>query len=66
MIFLTKLDGTKTLVSVEAIKYLESVPDTLILFLNGDSIIVRETLDEVRSSVIEFKSSVIKRAKDEH
>ncbi len=47
MIMLTKLDHTRILVGFEAVKYIEETPDTLIRFLNGESLIVRETLDQV-------------------
>ena len=44
---LTKLDRTRILVGFETVKYIEETPDTLIRFLNGESIFVRETLEEV-------------------
>ena len=47
MIFLTKLDAAKILVVPETIKYIESTPDTLIRFLNGECLIVRESLEEI-------------------
>jgi flagellar protein FlbD len=59
MITLTKLDNTRILINVEAIKYIEHTPDTLILFLNGESLIVRESLDEIERRVIEFKRKVV-------
>ena len=49
MIMLTKLDHTRILVGFEAVKYIEETPDTLIRFLNGESLIVRESLDQVLS-----------------
>ena len=42
MLLLTKLDQTRVLVPIESIKYIEETPDTLIRFLNGESVIVRE------------------------
>lgn len=47
MIMLTKLDRTRILVGFESVKYIEETPDTLIRFLNGESLFVRETLEEV-------------------
>ena len=59
MIILTKLDKSPIVVSLESIKFIESMPDTLIFFLNGDSIIVRESLDELIEKTVEFKRKVI-------
>ena len=53
MIMLTKLDRTRILVGFEAVKYIEETPDTLIRFLNGESLIVRETLNQDLSLVQE-------------
>jgi len=54
MILLTKLDRSKILVNIDAIKYIEATPDTLILFLNGDTLIVRESLSELQGAVNKF------------
>lgn len=58
MILLTKLDDTSVLVSLDAIKYIESTPDTLIRFLNGDTLIVRESLENIRKLVLEYKQNL--------
>ncbi len=58
MIVLTKLDGTKVLVSPSSIKYFESVPDTIVFFLNADSIIVKEKFDEIINAVQQFESAI--------
>lgn len=47
MLMLTKLDKTRILVPVESIKYIEETPDTLIRFLNGELLMVRERLEEI-------------------
>lgn len=54
MVLLTKLNNSKVLVSLASIKYLEAVPDTLIFFLNGDSLMVKESLEEIRLATVEF------------
>jgi flagellar protein FlbD len=59
LIVLTRLDNSKILISIEAIKYAESTPDTLICFLNGDSIMVRESLEELEQRVINYKSKIL-------
>lgn len=59
MIPLTKLDNTKILLSLDNVKYIESTPDTLVFFTNGESVIVRESLDDLLNRVVEFKSKVL-------
>lgn len=55
MILLTKLDKSKVLVALESIKYIESTPDTLVRFSNGDMLIVCESFDEITALVEGFK-----------
>jgi flagellar protein FlbD len=59
VILLTKLDKQKVLVLIESIKYIESTPDTLIRFVNGDMLIVRETMQEISDLVREFKAQCL-------
>ena len=50
MMVLTKLDDSKILVSLASVKYFESVPDTVVFFLNGESIFVRESFDDIMNA----------------
>ncbi len=61
MILLTKLDDNKILINLDTVKYMESIPDTLILFTNGDSVIVKESLEEIVAAVKIFKAQIIKK-----
>ena len=47
MILLTKLSKDEFVLNAELIRYVERCPDTLITLINGDTLMVRETLDEV-------------------
>lgn len=60
MILLTRLDNSKLLVNLETVKYIEATPDTLIFFLNGDSMIVRESLEEIDQRVLEYRMRALK------
>ncbi len=56
MIFLTKLDASAILVNTENIKYMEAVPDTLIHFINGDTLLVREKLSQIQEALLASKA----------
>ncbi|MBP6219175.1 MAG: flagellar FlbD family protein [Oligoflexales bacterium] len=60
MILLTKLDKASVLVNLETIKYVEMIPDTLILFLNGDSLIVQEPMETFVQKTVEYKAKILK------
>jgi flagellar protein FlbD len=47
MIFVTKLNGEKLHVNAMQVESLESLPDTRLVLMNGKSLYVRETPDEV-------------------
>ena len=63
MIRLTRLDNSPILVVMDAVKYIESTPDTVISFLNGDSLIVRESLEEIDRSVLQYRVKLLSLAK---
>ena len=64
MILLTKLNHQKILINLETVKYIESVPDTLIFFTNGESIMVLEDLSTVSSAVLSYQASVFRKSQD--
>ena len=61
MIALTKLDGNAVIINIESIKYLETIPDTLIQFLNGDSLIVKESIEDVQEKVVQLHAEIFRR-----
>lgn len=54
MIKLTRLNGTPFVVNADVIRTIEARPDTTIVLMNGESFIVKETLDEVVARAIEY------------
>ncbi|MCX6128047.1 MAG: flagellar FlbD family protein [Proteobacteria bacterium] len=62
MILLTKLDKQKILINLETVKYLEAVPDTIIFFTNGDSVMVQESIDDIAQAVLTYQSSVLRKS----
>lgn len=59
MIQLTRLNNSPLTVNSDLIKFVECSPDTLITLLNGEKLLVRESPDEVRSRIVEFRRSVL-------
>ena len=47
MIRLTRLNKDEFVLNAELIRYVERCPDTLITLINGDTLMVLETLDDV-------------------
>lgn len=58
MIQVTRLNGKKMTVNAELIEMVEETPDTVISFTNGRKFIVKESEEEVRELVIEYKKEV--------
>ncbi len=64
MILLTKLNDQKILINLETVKYIEAVPDTLIFFTNGESLMVKESLDVLSDAVLTYQATVFKRSQE--
>lgn len=60
MIKLTRLNGDPFVVNAELIRTVEALPDTTIKLINGDHLIVRESLDEVVDRAVEYGRSLRK------
>lgn len=59
MISLTRLNNSSLTVNSDLIKFVEQSPDTVITLLNGEKILVRESVEEVLQRIIEFRRSVL-------
>ena len=55
MIEVTKLNDMKLLVNAELIETVEETPDTVISFVTGKKIIVKESRQELKNLVILYK-----------
>ena len=60
MITVTRLNGKPFVVNAELIRTVESNPDTTIKLINGDTMIVRESMQEVVELAIEYGRSLRK------
>lgn len=54
MITVTRLNGKRLVVNAELIRSVEENPDTTIQLINGDHIIVRESMERVVELAIEY------------
>ncbi len=58
MITVTRLNGNKFVVNAEIIRTVESNPDTTIRLINGDTIIVAESMQTVVELAVEYGRSL--------
>ncbi|MFQ5413621.1 MAG: flagellar FlbD family protein [Phycisphaerae bacterium] len=58
MIRVTRLNQHVVVINTELIKMIESTPDTLITLINGDTLMVRESVDEVVDKAMEWARQV--------
>ena len=55
MITITRLDERVVVINADLIKMIEATPDTIITLINGDTIIVRDSVDEVVQRAVEYQ-----------
>ena len=60
MITVTRLNGKKVVVNAELIRTVEENPDTTIQLINGDHLIVKESMQRVVELAIEYGQSLRK------
>ncbi len=58
MIALRRLNNQSIMVNPDLIETLEATPDTVVTLTNGNKLIVRDTMDEIRDKIVEFKRRI--------
>lgn len=58
MIVLTKLDERMIVINADLIKTIEPTPDTLITLINGSTIYVRESIEDVVDKAVDHARRV--------
>lgn len=58
MITITRLDKRVVVLNADLIKTLEATPDTIVTLINGDTIVVRESVEEIVQRTIEYQRLV--------
>jgi flagellar protein FlbD len=59
MIELTRLNGASILLNSDLIKVAEASPDTMLTLINGEKLIVREELHEVKERVLAYRAVLL-------
>ena len=58
MIRLTRLNGRPFVLNAEQIRTVEETPDTMIMLLHGEQIVVQESMEEVVRRAVEYVRQV--------
>ena len=58
MIALRRLNNQPIVVNCDLIETVESTPDTVVTLTSGNKLIVRDSADEIRERVIDFKRQI--------
>ncbi len=59
MITLTKYNDKKVLINSSQIEFVESIPETKVVMMNGKFHIVRESMEEIIEKTIEYNNKVL-------
>jgi flagellar protein FlbD len=59
MIPLTRLNTKSLIVNSDLIEFIENAPDTVITFVTGEKIVVRETADEIIDLILRFRRRLL-------
>ena len=59
MIQLTRLNTKPLIVNSDLIEFIENAPDTVITFVTGEKIMVRETAEEVIELIVRFRRRLL-------
>lgn len=58
MIDVTRLGGGPMMVNADLIVSIEETPDTLVTLTNGDTLLVRETPEELVSRIVQYRRRI--------
>ncbi len=58
MIPLRRLNNQPIIVNCDLIETIESTPDTVVTLTSGNKLIVRDSLEEIRKKVVDFKRQI--------
>lgn len=60
MIEVTRLNNKELTINCDLIEFIEETPDTVITFTTGTKLVVKESIDEIKKRILEYKRSVFR------
>lgn len=61
MLKLTRFDGSKIIVNVDQIEFIEETPDTVISLISNKKILVLENAEQIIDKAVAFKQRIFTR-----
>lgn len=61
MIKLTKINGNEIVINEEQIEYIEIIPESKVIMMNGKYHVVKESSDEIIKKAIEYRMNTIRK-----
>ena len=58
MISLRRLNNQAIMVNADLIESLEATPDTVVTLTSGNKLLVRDTMEEIQSKIIDYKRQI--------
>lgn len=58
MITITRLDKRVVVLNADLIKMIEAAPDTIITLINGDTVIARESVEDVVRRAVDYQRQI--------
>jgi flagellar protein FlbD len=58
MISLRRLNNQAIMVNADLIESLESTPDTVVTLTSGNKLLVRDSMEEIQSKIVDFKRRI--------
>lgn len=58
VISLRRLNNQPIMVNADLIESLESTPDTVVTLVSGNKLIVRDTMEEIRDRIVDYKRKI--------
>jgi len=59
MIKLTRLNNQPLVLNADLIKLIENTPDTVLTLVNGEKIVVLESIEQVIEKIVEFRRRIL-------
>ncbi len=59
MIQLTRLNNSLLTLNSDLIKFVEQSPDTVITLVNGEKVLVRESVGDILDKMVKFRRSIL-------